>query len=36
MPHYDCIVLGAGIAGVTAARDLQKENLAVLSRVFQN
>ena len=30
MPHYDCIVLGAGIAGVTAARNLQKENLAVL------
>lgn len=27
---YDCIVLGAGIAGVTAARDLQQEGLRVL------
>lgn len=29
-PLYDCIVLGAGIAGVTAARDLQRRGLAVL------
>lgn len=27
---YDCIVLGAGISGVTAARDLQKKGLKVL------
>ncbi len=27
---FDCIVLGAGIAGVTAARDLQKAGLKVL------
>ncbi len=27
---YDCIVLGAGIAGVTAARDLRKAGLKVL------
>jgi monoamine oxidase len=27
---YDCIVMGAGIAGVTAARDLQKQGLRVL------
>ncbi len=27
---YDCIVLGAGIAGVTAARDLQASGLKVL------
>lgn len=27
---YDCIVLGAGIAGVTAARNLQQQGLEVL------
>lgn len=27
---YDCVVLGAGIAGVTAARDLQRAGLHVL------
>jgi len=27
---YDCIVLGAGIGGVTAARDLQEKGLRVL------
>ncbi len=27
---YDCIVMGAGIAGVTAARNLQKNGLRVL------
>ncbi|MEM7223359.1 MAG: NAD(P)/FAD-dependent oxidoreductase [Pseudomonadota bacterium] len=30
IPLYDCIVLGAGIAGVTAARDLQDHGLKVL------
>lgn len=29
-PTYDCIVLGAGIAGVTAARDLQAAGFRVL------
>ncbi|MFQ5848712.1 MAG: flavin monoamine oxidase family protein [Candidatus Methylomirabilales bacterium] len=29
-PIYDCIVLGAGIAGVTAARNLQEKGLRVL------
>ncbi|NUO07306.1 MAG: FAD-dependent oxidoreductase [Candidatus Brocadia sp.] len=28
--HYDCIVLGAGIAGVTASRDLKKAGKKVL------
>lgn len=27
---YDCVVLGAGIAGVTAARDLQRAGMTVL------
>jgi monoamine oxidase len=27
---YDCIVLGAGMAGVTAARNLQSKGLSVL------
>jgi flavin-dependent dehydrogenase len=27
---YDCLVLGAGIAGVTAARNLQAKGLRVL------
>lgn len=27
---YDCLVLGAGIAGVTAARNLQAKGLSVL------
>lgn len=28
--HYDCIVLGAGIAGITAARELKKAGKKVL------
>lgn len=29
-PDYDCIVLGAGISGVTAARDLHRQGFRVL------
>lgn len=29
-PFYDVVVVGAGFAGLVAARDLSKENLSVL------